>query len=307
LALFFLLISACSQINPISVTSETPTSTRLPPEATPTSTLSYRDVMPRSWNKYAYFDWNHDGYPCESENFIVYSDDADRKTKERFAQESEKAFVQILSELEITDAEGIPLHHPKIEIYISNRRFGKVQWQGFAHYGGFLVVYDEETYVRKVAQYPKDFPCTFLIMHELTHVITARITRNRMVDADFSHVIHIWFDEGLATYFQKPPVPIRSLHLYEIAMRNAAHFPEGGNPIYYQTLFNLPLDYPYDLFEVAVYYLVETYGMEKVVGILFDIRNGLSFEQGFENLTGMTVDEYQQNFDLLMREFFSSD
>jgi hypothetical protein len=67
----------------------------------------------------------------------------------------------------------------------------------------------------------------------------------------------------------------------------------------------VPYNYPYKLYELSVYYLIETYGIENVIGILYDMRDHLSFEEAFEEHTGMSVDAYQENFDTLMRNFFA--
>ena len=139
----------------------------------------------------------------------------------------------------------------------------------------------------------------------MTHVICYRILR--LSHLETNERLQAWFNEGLATYMGGPPLPIRSLQLYEIAMREVADFPEQGNPIYVRYPIIVPYNYPYKLYELSVYYLIETYSIENVIGILYDLRNDitLSFEEAFEGRIGMTVDEYQLNFDTLMREFFA--
>jgi len=297
LSIVIFLISGCSQINPISNTpdstatlqpSPSPTVTPLP---TPTSTLSYIDIMPRSWNRYAHFDWKHDGHPFDSEHVIVFSDHSSEVTKERFATELESALETIISALGITKEDrSIPINLPKIEVFITSRRFGKVDWEGYAHYGGFLLVYDGKSYSNRMTQFPDQFPYTYLLRHELTHVIVLRILGNKQTP---TKPIPEWFDEGLATYMGVPPVPIRTLQRYEIAIRDK-------KPSYWF--------YFYHLNELMVYYLIETYGMDNVTGILFDMRDkNLTFEESFENRTGMTADDYEQNFDSLMKNFFASE
>ena len=131
-SLFLLMSPACTHITPSSTTEEPlatiqalpePTSTACPTQvAIPISTLTHIDTKPRSWNRYAGFDWKHDGYPYESDNFIVFSDSEDRITKGRFALEAEKALVRILSIIEIPENSNVPLKRPKMEIFISAAR-----------------------------------------------------------------------------------------------------------------------------------------------------------------------------------------
>ena len=300
-SLLVLLVSGCSQTRIISFTPEstatvqsspipTATSTSLPTSTvSPISTLSYIDIMPRSWNSYAHFDWTHDGFPFESEHVTVFSDHASMITKERFAQEIEIALERILTELEIPkEGHSIPINIPKIEVFISRMHFEKVGWEGYAHYGGFLLVYDGEAYYQLTTKFPDQFPYTYLVTHELTHVIVLRILGNKQSS---TLPIPEWFDEGLATYMGIPPWPIRTLQRYEIATSE-----KKSHWLYF-----------YPLNELKVYYLIKTYGMENVVGILFDMREkNLTFEEGFENRTGMSVDYYDQNYDALMRDFFAS-
>ena len=296
--LLLLILSACSRIDPqgiptkpleITQTFPEPTSTAAPMA---TNTLSYGDIRPRSWHEFGYYDWNHDGYPYESDNFIVYSDYSAMSTKQRFAQEAEYALERILPVFDIPEKdEHVRIIFPKFEVFISSFRQEEVLWQGTSHYGGFLLVFNKEYYRQAIFRFPDNFPYAYLVTHELTHVICYRILR--YTELDPTRLPHAWFDEGLATYLGVPPLPIRTLQLYEIAIRNVAHFPEQGNPINIRYPILVPYDYPYDLYELAVYYLIETYGMENVISILYDMRNNYTFEEAFENRLGMTVDEYQ--------------
>lgn len=302
-SILLLMISGCSQNSPVPLTPEytataepsfTPieTSTDLPtPAETPTNTLSYIDIMPRSWNRSAHFNWKHDGYPYESEQVIVFSDDSNTAIKERFALETEKALERILTDFEIgKEGRSVPINPPKIEVFISSRRLDKVDWEGFAHYGGFLLVYDVEFYRHRMTTFPDQFPYTYLITHELTHVIVLRILGNKQSP---TRPIPEWFDEGLATFMGIPPLPIRTLQLYEIALRDK----KSSFGFYYYTLN-----------ELMVYYLIKTYGMENVVGILFDMKEkNMTFEESFENRTGMATRNYEQNFDSLVRDFLPTE
>lgn len=301
-----LWVAAGCADQPQHQTSPDPTRTPEPstsPTPYPTETLSHGAISPRSWYTNANYDWPHDGYPFESEHFFVYSDLESMSTKQRFAQEAETVLARILPLFVIPDGDpNVRIVYPKFEMFVSSFRYGEVLWQGTSHYGGFLLVFDGAYYQFSRLRYPDYFPFTYLITHELTHVICYRIIRFSHLEID--KLPQAWFNEGLATYMGGPPLPIRTLQLYEIAMREVSHFPENGNPIHIRYPIVVPYDYPYILYELSVYYLVETYGLENVIGILYDMRDHLTFEEAFEKRTGMTVDEYQQNFDSLMRNFF---
>jgi len=275
-------------VRPSPPSSSTPTPSPTP-AVTPTPTLSYSDTMPRSWGRYTSYKWKHDGYPYESEHFIVFSDHESQATKERFALEAEKALGHILSVSNIPQKGAVPLNTPKMEVFISSRRNGKVGWQGYAHYGGFLIVFDGQAYRYQMTKFPDQFPHTYLVRHELTHTIVLRILGNRQ---EPSLPIPDWLHEGLATYMGVPPLPIRSQNLYEIALRDKAK----NFGFYYYTLN-----------ELMVHYLVETTSMENVIGILFDMKGEtLTFEESFELHTGMTPADFLENFDLLVQEFFAA-
>jgi hypothetical protein len=302
------MILACSPENSpadpkdaVQVDSSSP-QTGLTPTVIPTSTIPIVDIRPRSWYTYAYFDWEHDGYPFGSEHFWVYSDSASMRIKEQFAMDAERALERILPIFEeaAQEAGEVRFLYPKMEIFISSKHFGEVYWQGFAYFGGFLVVFDQEYFSNYTLQFPDHFPCSYVVAHELTHVLSARLAGYR--ENDIYHNPHAWFDEGLATYLGRHPVPIRTLQMYELAMEEVANRSEQGNPIYIR-YSPLP-GYPENLYELAVYYLIETYGMERVIGVYIDLRSGDSFEIAFENRIGMTVDQYQENFDALIREYF---
>ena len=48
--------------------------------------------------------------------------------------------------------------------------------------------------------------------------------------------------------------------------------------------------------------------MENVVGILFDMRvKNLTFEEAFEGRSGISTDDFEQNFDSIIREFFAEE
>jgi hypothetical protein len=306
--LMTILLSACSRAtNPGISAARTEESNQKPvltstPTLVPTITPAPPDTRPRSWYTYAYFDWEHDGYPFGSEHFWVYSDSASMRTKEQFAMDAERALERILPIFEEASQEAgeVRYLYPRMEIYISSQRFGEFYWQGYAHFGGFLILFDREYYSNYTLQFPGHFPCSYVVAHELTHVLAARLAGYR--EFDFYHSPHAWFDEGLATYLGGHPVPIRTLHMYELAMEEVAARSAQGNPIHIR--YSPPPGYPENLYELAVYYLIQTYGIAPVIGVYIDLRSGDSFEIAFENRIGMTVDQYQENFDALIREYF---
>lgn len=284
--------STTNTFQPVRAPTKTPLPSSTPtPFPTHTPTQSYIDIMPKSWGKYARLDWDHDGSPFESELVTVYSDHVDTATKQRFAEETEKALERILTELKISEFDfPVPITKPKIEVYVSGRHKQDVGWEGYGHYGGFLVVYDEQFYRYQVSRFPDQFPFTYLITHEMTHTVMLRILGNKQ---EPTLPVPKWFDEGLATYMGIPPLPIRNQQLYDIAVRDK------------KDQFGV---YFYTLNELMIYYLVETYEMENVVGILFDMRmRNLTFEEAFEGRVGISTDDFEQNFDSIIREFFAEE
>ena len=139
--------------------------------------------------------------------------------RHRVALQSEKALDYILSVLGIPEKGVIPLNSPKMEVFISSRRNGKVDWEGYGHYGGFLIVFDGQAYRYRMTTFPDQFPHTYLVRHELMHTIVLRILGNRQEPV---RPIPDWIHEGLASYMGVPPLPIRSQQLYEIAVRDKA-------------------------------------------------------------------------------------
>lgn len=59
----------------------------------------------------------------------------------------------------------------------------------------------------------------------------------------------------------------------------------------------------YAFFELAVRYLVDTYGVEKCKPVYLDIRRGMSFEEASIDQYTMNFSDFQDSFFSLMQEY----
>jgi hypothetical protein len=55
-----------------------------------------------SW--YRQFHWPHDGHPWETEHFVVYSDGASLKARQRLAALAEEVLVEVIDEMGVDPA-----------------------------------------------------------------------------------------------------------------------------------------------------------------------------------------------------------
>jgi hypothetical protein len=92
----------------------------------------------------------------------------------------------------------------------------------------------------------------------------------------------------------------------------------GGNPVSVETWYDFPQEIVDDaaqvgryylFFELAFRYLVDPEGHGKtlldVKNMYLDIREGLTFEETFENRLGMSVDYYETNFFDIIVEYLN--
>ena len=70
-----------------------------------------------SW--YSREKWPHDGKPCESQNFIIYSDAASQESREDLAGIAEELLAELIKEFGIDTEENLrfPPGQDKIHIY----------------------------------------------------------------------------------------------------------------------------------------------------------------------------------------------
>jgi hypothetical protein len=286
---------------PIAIPENTPTL-----EVTPTSVFSYR---PGSWVRQTPYQWTHDGMPYESEHFIIYSDSAMEEEKVRFAEEAEKFLEFILVSLHIADDElRYPPGRGKIEIFGSTKHTLELGG-GYAYYGGFLFTYDQGEYRMYEYSWPDSFLFKPLFTHEITHDVAFLLMGYSSHD---NLLVATWFDEGLAVYVSEDdPYKISSLAQLTGLRQQLEDVPGKGNPTLIKRWEEIPYQYftdeminkLYALFELAVGYLVDTYGVEKCKQVYLDTRAGLTFEESFASQYGISLTDYQQSFFSRMEDY----
>jgi len=303
-----LLVTSCSYSSSTAAT-ETPTY----PSATSTVSLEVQtpsvSYRPGSWTYRTPYRWSHNGFPYESEHFIVYADSAREGEKKQFAEEAEKSLAFILDFLHIADEElRYPPVQKKLEIFGSTKHLNEFGG-GYAYYGGFLFTYNERDYRISETFSPYSFLFGPLFTHEITHDVGFLLMGYSSHD---NLLVTTWFDEGLATYVSKDdPYWISSLSQLNSLRQSLADIPGRGNPILISRWDDIPYQYfsdemmnkLYALFELAVRYLADTYGVQKCKWIYLDARAGMTFEEAFEDQYGMSPTEYQNSFFTLMEDY----
>jgi len=279
------------------------------PVSTPTVTAVPHSCQVGMWARQTPYHWEHDCEPYTSEHFIVYSDGARLEDKVRFAEEAEKSYAYILTTLLIkADELRFPAGHEQIEIFASTRHLHEFGG-GFAYYVGFLFNYDSGSYRMTATRWPQVFQFAPLFTHEITHTVAFLLSGYGSRD---SLLVSTWFDEGLAVYVSRDdPYYISSLAQWDTLRQSLAAVPGQGNPLLINLWEDIPgeyftqelMDKLYALFELAVRYLVDSYGIEKCKQVYIDSRLGISFEQSFANQFGFSLQEYQDTFFNLMQAY----
>jgi hypothetical protein len=266
-----------------------------------TSTLQWDG----SWTA-AGFHFGHDGNPYESDNFVVYSGFSSQTERQYVAEVLEGRFVDLKSWLAISshDEFEYPSEDERIDVLTLRYQGTDVLWTGQSYRYGLIVHapdsprYEEEGYTRSLY--------TQLLTHELMHVIEYLLIGT---DGDY-YDTEKWFHEGVAVYVAGPPPnQVRyasQVEQWQLAMSGLAG---GGNPVSVKTGADYPqeivddagqLGRYYLFFELAFRYLVDPDGQGRtlldVKNMYLDIRQGVSFQDAFENRMGMSVDYYETNF-----------
>jgi hypothetical protein len=291
-----LILAACTNRLP-------PTPTALPePTPTPEASPTPYPYQPGSWWRLTPYHWSHDGMHYESEHFIVFSDGARMEEKARFAAEAEESLAFILETLHVEEDElRFPPGLGKIEIFGSTKHTQELGG-GYAYYGGFLFTYDQADYRMLAGQYPESFIFRPLFTHELTHEVAFLLSGYASHD---NMLVATWFDEGLAVFVSRDdPYRINSLAMLTNLRQTLEEVPGKGNPVLINRWEQIPPQYLtdvmmnklYGMFELAVRYLVDTYGVETCKMVYLDTRAGMTFEEAFADQYGMRLADFQETF-----------
>jgi hypothetical protein len=246
------------------------------------SDQSQSEGMVNSGSWYVREQWPHDGHPYESDRFVVYSDSASLEARREVADQANRLWSEILSEMTIdTELLSLPPGQEKVDIYAFEDR--SPEWAGKAYYGGLLISSpDRRTLFGLARTDPGRYELTF--KHELVHVVSEALLHGRgLAEPPW---VPVWFFEGLAEVMSTGTGSgaIRGMdHLDYLTSRYGLLNPvsyesdetvEGGPSAY--------TEYHYPMRQLAVEYLFDDDGygipLAEATALLVDMAAGTRFE-----------------------------
>jgi hypothetical protein len=251
------------------------------------------------------FEWPHDGHPYETEHFVVYSDGASLKARQRVAALAEEVLAEVVDEMGVDPATmfRFPAGQDKIDIYAS--RYHVIERAGVtggatAYYAGIIIpsfdseVAHEETHVWAVR-------CG--LKHEMVHVVEALLKGNYVGDIPVGDPrrMPVWFSEGTAEALGCTSLAAPRT-LDEVNARIAKY--GRINPIAWRVDYWAPGDeyweYYYPMAHLAVDYLLDADGLGRsphdLAAVMLDMGAGTSFASAFKAHIGLSQSEYQAQF-----------
>jgi hypothetical protein len=259
-----------------------------------------------AWARYTPFDWTHDGRPYHSTYFTIYSDAASDEMKEQLGEIADERFGRILTFFDFDDLSDFiyPPGYSKMEIYINRHHEQSINW---AYWGGFIFTIRSPD----ISDRRRD-SAIYIVLHESTHVFEFLIEGRESLGTD------VWFKEGIATHVgcleSTALRTIRSLSELESWIAQHQTVPGQGNPV----KIHRHSDYPdgadqhqyYRLFELVVTYILDDKGMgrsyQDVLGLFYDLRDGISFSFSFENRFGISVGDLEDEVFDRLRAYLSN-
>lgn len=255
-----------------------------------------------SW--YRKFVWPHDGHPYETEHFVVYSDGASLKARQRLAALAEEVLVEVVDEMGVDPATmfRFPAGQDKIDIYAS--RYHAIEVEGLslgatAYYAGIIIPSFDSDVKRT------DVRVRFDLKHELVHVVEALLKGNFVGDIPVGDPrrMPVWFSEGTAEALSGGATAAPRT-LDEVNARIAKY--GRINPIAWRV--DLPPSeagdayphYYYPMAHLAVEYLLDADGLgrspHELAAVMLDMGAGASFASAFEAHIGLSESEYEAQF-----------
>lgn len=130
-----------------------------------------------------------------------------------------------------------------------------------------------------------------IVYHEYTHYALNRKQK------DFTQ-LPMWLIEGLSEYVENDS--------REVEYRSFATLPFNGmvTPEEWEKGMNVPGVNPYDQSYFAVKYLTEKHGERVINDLLASVKDTKHFEQSFEEVTGMTLEELQDEYLIGVKETY---
>lgn len=139
---------------------------------------------------------------------------------------------------------------------------------------------------------PKQINTT--IVHEYTHAVIGNLTNN---------LCPRWLNEGLAKYEEfKHGVPPNISYL-ALAYNNNLLIPWSEIDQHFLSTNKQEVLLAYQQSFSFVYYLVQKYGMTRMVSLLKTIGTGISFNKAFEQNYGLPLDVLQKSWQLWLNDF----
>ena len=258
--------------------------------------VELRKVSGGSWTTHTPYHWTHDGKPLIGENCIIYSDAAIDDSKLFISERAENSFTNLKDLLQI-DNNNIfvfPSGTNKLDFYAN--RFNLEYQGGFAYYGGALVISPDSPMYR-----PEGW-CANQVKHEMMHEIEYLLEASPP-----SLRTDVWFREGLADYYAGNNV-ITDVEKLNAWVVKRISLPGGGNPVKIHSWNDFPSQVQeeksqglwYPMFELAVRYILDNKGygksMPDIKQLFLDLRSTNSFSLSFENMTGTTLENFENNF-----------
>lgn len=255
-----------------------------------------------SW--YVREQWPHDGHPVETEHFVVYSDGASQKARQRLGAIAEEVLVEVVEEMGVDPATmfRFPPGQDKIDIYAN--RYNVLEGGGArAYYAGIIIW----SFDREVGRDPTDVRAVrFTLKHEMVHVVEALLKGNYVGDIPVGDPrrMPVWFSEGTAEALSGGTTADAPRTLDKM---NALIAKYGRvNPIAWRV--DLPPSeagdaypkYYYPMAHLAVEYLLDADGLAKspkdLAAVMLDMGTGASFASAFEAHIGLSEPEYEAQF-----------
>ena len=253
-----------------------------------------------SWITYSPYDWSHNGNPYSSVYCKVYSDGASSDLKTEVGTFADEKFSIILNMFNFQNMEDFryPPGYDKIDVYINmyhERSIAAAYWGSI-----FITIRSPNVNWSRYA---------YLFKHELTHAFEFLIEGTVNLGTD------VWFREGIAIYGGGGLNGITDVDDLERWIAQNSNQPGQGNPIAIHAWEDFPpganiSGYYTNVFDLTMRYFLDPNGlgksMQDVLGLFYDIRNGVLFPEAFQNRFGISLEQFEIDYYDLMRTYLSS-
>lgn len=244
-----------------------------------------------SWVIYSPLKWTHDGYPITGTFCKVYSDGASYSLKQQCLEFSDRMFIDVLNQFSFDkydDLQFPPENKSRINVYIDTDHGVNV---AYAYWGTIFITI--KTPSLDTSRYD------YLFKHELTHEFEFLIEGQCNLGTD------VWFREAIAIYCGGGFDYIQTVEDIENWIQENEDYPGKGNPIMIHVWDDFPegadiTGYYCKVFDITMKYLLDPVGLNKsiqdVLSLFYDVRNGSSFGDAFENNFGLSLEIFEEEY-----------